>query len=125
MPQMKRVVWMSLFLMGLCLNACWSPNPSDVPGIYTASASWGSAQLELRAEGTYVEKVFTSKRDPKIISGTWKFTEDHLRVIRTPCLNVDNEGSHQMVAYCDQTVTRTIGHVTISVDPDSDFDYLK
>ncbi len=127
MPEMSKCVFTRIWLLAVVFNlaGCWFAKESDIPGKYTVTQNWGTGHLELRAGGTYIEEVSTKEGLRKTVEGKWKFTDDRRRLIRSPCLNIDHKGVHELVDYCDQSVNRSIGHIQIELEPDFGLAYLK
>ena len=86
---------------------------------------WGTAVLELRADGTLVEEAVLKAGGKRSVQGTWEY--DGRDLIRKPCLDITYLGVGEKIAgYCNQeAMDYALGRTEIILDPDRGISYRK
>jgi hypothetical protein len=106
---------------------CYPASQKDILGSYVVrGATWGSAVLELREDGTFVEEATRMDGRKVRLEGRWEAVGD--RISRRPCLlmtrfeikepNPDTGCSTSYYGY-------GLSHIALDIEPDAGVAYRK
>ena len=102
-------------------------------GRYKLKYPYGSEELLLNKDGTYVQTVFINgEATPKVNTGKWEFDENHSRVILVNAMIVDDYFGHLRPSYWEIKpglsifrVKKSFGRIKLIINPDQGFFFEK
>ncbi len=72
----------------------------DVIGVYALRYPYGTEELTLRRNGTYIQSgLIDGERTPKVNRGRWKFNERESEVVLIDAMTVDDFFGHLRPEY--------------------------
>jgi len=105
----------------------------EVVGVYKVRYPYGTEELQLAKNGTYVQSVLIDgETTPKTNKGRWEFDKEESKVILIDAMIVDNFFGHLKPSYWKIEVglsifpvKKSFGKVSLLINPDQGFAFKK
>lgn len=131
--RMPVIVIMGFTFLVLFLGCSSKVNFDEVIGNYKLRYPYGTEELQLNRDGTYIQIVLIDgETTPKINKGRWEFDTEESKVILYDAMIVDDFFGHLGRDYWqieaglwDLSARKSFGKVSLGVNPDQGFAFKK
>jgi len=131
--RMQIIMTLAFVLVGVFLGCTSKVNFDDVIGTYKLRYPYGTEELQLSQDGTYIQSVFIDgEATAKTNKGRWKFDKTESQIILIDAMIVDDFFGHLKPEYWKiqsglsiLPVKKSFGKVSLTVNPDQGFVFEK
>jgi hypothetical protein len=131
--RMSVIIIMAL-AFSVLFSGCYSNvNFDEVVGNYKLRYPYGTEELQLNKDGTYVQTILIdSEKTPKTNKGSWEFDKEESEVVLNDALVVDDGFGKLKPRYWEIEsgwwalgARKSFGKVSLAVNPDLGFAFKK